>query len=76
MKTSTTILAVQLELRPSRIHLQGVGVFAVRDIGEGGKIADGVAEEDFESLISWSAYRNYGSEFRQAFNRMVFESLL
>jgi SET domain-containing protein len=44
---------VLLELRPSRLHVGGVGVFAVRDIEEGEKVADGISEEDFHALVSW-----------------------
>jgi hypothetical protein len=51
-----------LELRPSRIHLRGVGVFAVRNITRGAKIADGVSEEDFESLVPWGEFRTYDAK--------------
>src|SRR5712692_9327254 len=59
MVYSPNTLTVRLELRPSRIDLQGVGVFAVQNIKRGQKIADGVAEEDFESLVPWRVFGNY-----------------
>ena len=62
MASSATTFALQLELRPSRIDLQGVGVFAVRNIMRGRKIADGVAEEDFESLIPWREFKTYDAK--------------
>jgi hypothetical protein len=62
MTHSTDVPTVQLELRPSRIDLNGVGVFAVRNIMRGEKIADGVAEEDFESLVPWNNFRTYDIE--------------
>jgi hypothetical protein len=62
MAYSPNTLTVHLELRPSRIHLQGVGVFAVRNIMRGAKIADGVAEEDFESLVPWGEFRTYDAK--------------
>jgi hypothetical protein len=62
MTLPTSTLTVQLELRPSRIHLQGIGVFAVRNIKRGAKIADGVADEDFEPLVSWREFRAYDAK--------------
>jgi hypothetical protein len=47
---------VRLELRPSRIHRAGVGAFAVRKIEKGQKVADGVAEEDFQEVVSWEYF--------------------
>jgi hypothetical protein len=44
---------VRIELRPSRIHVGGVGVFAVRDIEQGQKVCDGISDEDFQELVSW-----------------------
>jgi len=60
----TNVLTVQLELRPSKIDLNGVGVFAVRSIVRGARIAEGVAEEDFESLVPWSEFRSYDAELQ------------
>src|SRR5258708_9671919 len=59
MRHSTNAPIVHLELRPSRIDLRGIGVFAVRTIKRGEKIADGVAEEDFDSLAPWGEFRTY-----------------
>lgn len=47
---------VRLEMRPSFIHIGGVGVFAVRRMVKGQKVADGIAEEDFRELISWDRF--------------------
>jgi len=62
MRRSTGHSSVNLELRPSRIHLQGVGVFAVRNIPRGQKVADGVTEEDFDSFVPWREFRNYDAK--------------
>lgn len=56
MVASARRFTLQLELRPSRVDLGGVGVFAARSIARNRKIADGVAEEDFESLVSWRQF--------------------
>ncbi len=42
---------VRIELGPSRIHVGGVGVFAVCDIEKGQKVCDGVSDEDFQELV-------------------------
>lgn len=47
---------VGLEMRPSFIHIGGVGVFVVRGMVKGQKVADGIAEEDFRALISWDRF--------------------
>lgn len=47
---------VRLEMRPSFIHIGGDGVFVVRGMVEGQKVADGIAEEDFRALISWDRF--------------------
>src|SRR5579863_1390740 len=60
MKHPTNILlTVHLELRPSTIDRNGVGVFAVRRLERGSRIADGVSADDFESLVSWSRFGTY-----------------
>jgi len=62
MTHSTGNLSVTLELRPSKIHSQGVGVFAVRNIPRGQKVADGLTEEDFENLVSWRQYSKFDAK--------------
>ena len=42
---------VLIELRPSEIC--GIGVFAAKPIQKNRKIANGLAAEDFETLVSW-----------------------
>lgn len=53
---------VVIELRPSRIHLGGVGVFAVRNFGKRQKVADGVSEEDFQHLTAWACTEEYDTD--------------
>ncbi len=56
---------VLLELRASQIHVGGVGVFAVRPILQGEKVADGVAEEDFEHLVPWEKFRSFDMDLQR-----------
>ena len=44
---------VRIELRPSFIDRGGVGVFAVRDISKGQKVAEGIEESDFQNIVPW-----------------------
>lgn len=46
---------VLIELRPSVIS--GIGVFAVRKIRKGQRVADGLYAEDFKTLISWGEFK-------------------
>lgn len=54
---------VIIELRPSNIH--GVGVFAVVDLNRGHKVADGVAEGDYQYLVSWINFHEYEKQIRE-----------
>lgn len=56
---------VLIELKPSHIELGGVGVFAVSDIKQGEKVADGIAEEDYQELIPWSSFPAYDGDVRK-----------
>ena len=56
---------VLIELKPSRIDLCGVGVFAVSDIKKGEKVADGIADEDYQELIPWTSFSNYDADVRK-----------
>lgn len=47
---------VRLQMGPSRIHIGGVGVFAVCDIPKGQKMAEGLYEEDFQNLLPWEIF--------------------
>ncbi|HXM33928.1 MAG TPA: SET domain-containing protein-lysine N-methyltransferase [Pyrinomonadaceae bacterium] len=47
-----------------RSPIQGVGVFAVSDIKRGEKIADGVAEQDYRDLITWSDFGSLDEDVR------------
>lgn len=48
---------VLIELRCSAIS--GVGVFAVKPIQKGRKIAEGLAEREFDSLIPWTKWGKF-----------------
>jgi SET domain-containing protein len=54
---------VLIELRPSRIS--GIGVFAVRNIRKGQKVADGLYAEDFETLIPWKRFKRFDASVRR-----------
>lgn len=56
---------VIIELRPSHIDQGEVGVFAVSDIPKGQKVADGIAETDFQSLIPWTAFESYNADVKK-----------
>jgi len=56
---------VRLELRPSRIHTGGVGVFAVCNIETGQKVCDGISDEDFRELVSWGGFERYDADLQQ-----------
>src|SRR5712692_1463300 len=43
----------------------GVGVFAVPNVRRGEKIADGIAEQDFQDLIPWAIYETYGNDVQR-----------
>jgi hypothetical protein len=58
-------LALRLELCPSRIDTCGVGAFAARWIGKGQKVADGVAEEDFQELVPWECFPKLSEELQR-----------
>jgi len=53
---------VVIELKPSGIDRGGVGVFAARDIDRGEKVAEGIAEGEFQSLVRWDFVNNCGPE--------------
>lgn len=56
---------VLIELRPSNVDKCGVGVFAVRSIRIGQKVADGICEEDYLELIPWTRLADYDSDVRK-----------
>jgi|GEM_PF-320724 len=45
---------ILIELKPSSID--GVGVFAARNLNQGDFVAEGLHEEDYRTLVPWSAY--------------------
>ncbi len=65
MTTIENIPAVLLELRASSIHAGGVGVFTVRDVALGEKVADGVPEEDFQEIVSWEEFSHLDKELQR-----------
>ena len=42
-----------------RSEIAGVGVFAVKSIRKGRKIADGLGEKDFETLVPWGKWGEF-----------------
>jgi hypothetical protein len=56
---------VRIELRPSRIHVGGVGVFAACNIEKGQKVCDGISDEDFQELVSWELFGRYDADLQQ-----------
>ena len=50
---------VRIEMRPSRVHMDGVGVFAASPISKNGFIAPGIYEEDIRSQIPWHLNETY-----------------
>jgi SET domain-containing protein len=53
---------VLIELGSSNVD--GVGVFAVPNIRKTEKVADGIAEEDFQELIPWTSFERYGHDLQ------------
>jgi SET domain-containing protein len=58
-------MQVTLELRPSKIHINGVGVFAVNSFRKGQKIADGINKKDYESIISWKHFNKFSKSVQK-----------
>lgn len=56
---------VRIELRPSQIDSGGVGVFSVRGLEKGQKVADGVAVEDFLELVPWGAFQGLAKDIQR-----------
>lgn len=56
---------VLIELRPSKIHRSGVGVFSTIPISAGQLVAEGIHDADFKDIISWSRFRNYSKEIQR-----------
>jgi SET domain-containing protein len=54
---------ILIELRSSGIS--GIGVFAVRNIRKGQKVADGLYAEDFKTLIPWRELRKLDGQVRK-----------
>ncbi|SRR5712692_8065469 len=52
-----------IELKPSKID--GIGVFAVPAIKKDQKVADGIYEEDYESLIPWNQFGSFDEEIQK-----------
>src|SRR5437764_1268635 len=56
---------ILVELKPSRVHKGGVGVFAARRIQARERIAIGVSKKDYEKLISWKHFQEFSKEARK-----------
>jgi SET domain-containing protein len=54
-----------IELKPSLIDRDGVGVFAVVNIKKGQKIADGLSLEDFNHQIPWENLKYFDKETKK-----------
>jgi uncharacterized protein len=54
-----------IELKPSKIDKGGVGVFAVVEINEGEKVADGIPIEDFSHIIPWVKFSQLSNEVQK-----------
>jgi hypothetical protein len=54
---------VLIELKPSSIN--GVGVFSVPRIYKGDIVADGVHEEDYDSIVPWNDFRFYNPNIQE-----------
>jgi len=50
---------VRIEMRPSSVHKNGVGVFAASQVSKNGFIASGIYEGDLRSQIPWRLNRRY-----------------
>jgi len=57
---------VIIECRPSRID--GVGVFAVRQISKGQIIAEGVNEKDYHDLVPWQKIKFLDDDIKKKIN--------
>lgn len=55
-----------MELRSSSVS--GVGVYAVRPIRKGCKIADGISESDYATLISWRLLKQFDKSIQKKIN--------
>jgi hypothetical protein len=56
---------VLIEIGRSTLDPNGVGVFAVADIAEGMKVADGIRKEDYQDLIPWARLDGYDADVRR-----------
>jgi hypothetical protein len=56
---------LRMELGPSRLDIDGVGVFAARLIDKGQKVADGIADEDFQEIVSWKHFPHLGEDIQR-----------
>ena len=56
---------VLFELRPSRAHKGGVGVFAVASIAKGAVVAPGYDKKDLKQIVAWKCLKQFGKTFRE-----------
>lgn len=47
-----------IELKPSKIHKGGVGVFAVARVKKGEKVAEGINKRYYKKIIPWKEFKN------------------
>ena len=63
--TNCQFVKLLIELKPSQIDKDGVGVFAVNDIKKGEKVADGIQKDDFKKIIPWEYFTNFDTEIQE-----------
>jgi hypothetical protein len=56
---------VLFELRPSRVHKSGVGVFALASIAKGTVVSPGYNKKDLKRIIPWAQLRYFDKNFRE-----------
>jgi uncharacterized protein len=66
MTNKNSFKTVIIECRLSKID--GVGVFAVRQINKGQTIAEGVSEKDYNDLVSWQKIKSLDDDIKKKIN--------
>lgn len=56
---------VLFEIKPSKIHKDGVGIFAVVNIKKGERIAKCHGKEALNEIVPWTKFRLFSKEFRK-----------
>lgn len=56
---------VLFELKPSKVHKNGVGVFAATAIAKGEVVAPGYNKNDLKKIVPWEKLRFFDKNFRE-----------